>query len=363
MLRRKATAAREVRQARAMTVARALRIALARAADDVTGTALAVATVAEDDTTTDGVVEGLADGELILLLDGPDGAAGAMSLSFAVASGLVEAQTTGRVGQRPPDPRPPTRTDAAILSPLVDTMMTRLEQAMGEHEAPVPLAGYRFGAMMENARLLGLSLDAPEYRRFELKVDLEGLRQGRIVLVLPSKLPEAAPPSVADPLAPDRADNPVLNDLPVQINAVLCRFSLTVDQLRRLAPGDTFPVPRNAIARSRLEAEPGVPLAEGRLGQLDGYRAIRLTLEVEGAEDAEEPAPFAPADIGAPEAGPARSAPPVTLPDPVAEPLPDLPEVPDLPDLPDLGDLPGFGNAEEEGEYDLPPLPRVSGLD
>ncbi|WP_160382182.1 FliM/FliN family flagellar motor switch protein [Pseudooceanicola pacificus] len=364
VLRRKASVAREVWQARAMSPAKALKLALARAADDVLDLPLAVASVAEEEVARDDLVQAMTDGDLLILLDGPDGATGALSMAFPVMSGVVEMQTMGRVGPRPAEPRPATRTDSAIAAPLVDAMLERLEETMQGQEGAAHFRGYRFGVMLDNLRMLTMALEGADFRRYAMQVDLAGQRQGAMVLCLP----------ICDP-APDRAEGAaeegdirglgaVVMEAEARLDAVLWRIRMPLAEAGRLQPGDLLEIPRSALADTALVSGQKGRVAEGRLGQINGFRAVRLT------EGGSRGGPVDPAArAGAEEAGP---VPPGLPPDPPAYPLPDpMPRMADaveddpMDDLPDLDDLPGLGGfdlSEEEGMEDLPPLPDLSDL-
>ncbi|MDO8882724.1 MAG: flagellar motor switch protein FliM, partial [Pseudotabrizicola sp.] len=57
---------------------------------------------------------------LILMLEGPEEGLGLLILSPDLLTALIEVRTLGKCGTQAPDPRKPTRTDAAMVSPLAD---------------------------------------------------------------------------------------------------------------------------------------------------------------------------------------------------------------------------------------------------
>src|SRR6056297_2483640 len=134
VIRRKTRAAREGADPRVLSPVRALRLALARAADTLYELPLVVAPV-EQRRVAAGEVESALDGEgLCLLLDGAEGARAAMRMCPAFVSALIEVQTTGRVRPGKVRPRPPTRTDAAMVAPLVDALLAGFDAGMGSGE-------------------------------------------------------------------------------------------------------------------------------------------------------------------------------------------------------------------------------------
>ena len=171
VLRRKATAAKEVWQARAMSPTKALRLAFARAADDLWDLAVAASGIAFAEESQEKVIESLPDDGLLLMLEGAEGLIGAAHLPFPVVSGLIEAQTVGRVNAAAPAPRRGTRTDAAMVAPLIDDVMRRFDDLMAEEGGSPWVAGFQYATMVESPRMLSLALKATDFHvvRFSLE--------------------------------------------------------------------------------------------------------------------------------------------------------------------------------------------------
>lgn len=132
-LRRKAMIARHEQDARMMSPLRALRLAAEKAADESFSLVLSVQPIARSETDHAGLLEQIPDGVLLLLLDGPDGRVGVMTLDAALLAALIEMQTVGQVLARPLRDRPLTRTDAAMAAPLVDGVLLRISQHLADH--------------------------------------------------------------------------------------------------------------------------------------------------------------------------------------------------------------------------------------
>ncbi len=277
-LRRKARLARDEHDARAMSVTRALRLAVEKAADDDLSMPLAVQGlqhVAQDHA---GLLGMLQAESLLILLDGPQGARGAVMLDIGVIASLIEAQTMGQVQKRPAAARPLTRTDAAMAAPLVDSVMIRLAAHLGDHADYIWACGFRFGVMMEDRRSLGLALSAPDFHVYEMTLDIgPGARTGAMLLALP----------VAEPATHD-ADDPAqararkqfqgrVLEASVRLDAVLCRIALPLDRISQLMPGDLLPLPRDAMRSIALEGPGRRQMATAQLGKCNGMRALRLS--------------------------------------------------------------------------------------
>lgn len=342
-----------------MSPAKALRRALSRAADVLWDLALVTHGVGQEMADQDGVVEMLPANTLLLLLDGPDGALGLAMVDREVMTGVIEVQTLLQVTQMPVEERPLTQTDAAMVAPLIDATMERLARYLDGHPLQPQFEGFCFGAMIEDARTVGLLLDAASYRSFRVSVDLAlGRRRGELLFVLPDR-PHAGE---AGPDAEGGDDTPGPHErkmklLPVQMDAVLCRLSLPLGAAQRLKPGDLLPLPPEALDGVAFVAGSGAAVAGGRLGQMNGMRAVRLAWP-EGAPQA-----MAAPDPEGHAAAPESPAPPLPVAaEEEATPAPVLAQedvAGDLPDLPpmefDTGDFsfdPEPAEAGEEAEED-----------
>ncbi|SDH64275.1 FliM/FliN family flagellar motor switch protein [Alloyangia pacifica] len=330
VLSRKADAARRVFEARAMSPAKALRRALSRSADVLWDLALVAKAVDQEHLDQDGVVAQLPPEALLLLLDGPEGVVGFVTLERDLVVGLTEVQTMLQVTQMPADPRPFTATDAAMAAPLLDATLERFARFLEDHPLRAQIEGFRFGAMLEDARAAGMLLDAPGYMMFRTTLDLAlGRRRGELRLFLPERpgARRAAPPGQPG------AHEQKMELLPAQMQAVLGALRLPLGRVQALQPGDLLPLAPEVLERVTFYTGPGTPVAGGRLGQMNGMRAVRLTWP-RGAGSGEGRGP-----VGTLRPSPAE---PRAVTDAMAEPQEvEFDEMasglPDLPDLPDPG--------------------------
>ncbi|RII37799.1 FliM/FliN family flagellar motor switch protein [Pseudooceanicola sediminis] len=384
VLRRKAVAAREVYQARAMSPEKALRLALSKSADDLLDLPLVVMSTEYEFIAAEALSAMLSDEELLMLLDGHGGTAGAVSLDLQATSALVEQSTMGRVSPLAADPRATTATDAALVAPLLDDVLLRAAMMLEGDPAADWLTGYCFGVRIENKRLLGLALRATDFHVFRIQIDLAGLKQGRILLALPDR--EAIPDEAALQEGADRDRSNIsaaVMSAPAVIDAVLHRLSMPLAQVTRLKPGDMIPISREALSSTRLETGRGQCLGKVRLGQVNGFRAVRLTMdglaEARSAIEAGEGDGLGTSAFGGgrglgADADDADELPMLgglpgadDLPDPgdfsadaavgetETDDLPalgDFPAMGDLPDLPDLSDLPELSGGDDTDEED-----------
>ncbi|MBS0126740.1 FliM/FliN family flagellar motor switch protein [Aestuariicoccus sp. KMU-90] len=259
-----------------MSPAKALRRALSRAADVLWDLALVGQSVQIDMRDQDGVVGGLGQDTLIVLLDGPEGAIGLAEIDRQVLTGLVEVQTIQQVTTMPVEDRPLSPTDAAMVAPLIDNALERFAAYLDQNPLRLQVEGYRFGAMMEDARGVGLLLDAPAYRAFRVELDLAlGRRRGVVTLILPDR-PQRQAQAEAQQGRPGPHEDAMLR-VPVRLDCALARLVIPLSQAERLRPGDLLPLPSPAAAEAELRSARGEVVARGRLGQMHGMRALRIT--------------------------------------------------------------------------------------
>lgn len=317
---RMARAARAEFDARRMSPAKALRLSLERAGDRLFGLALSVATLEQRRVGRDALKGEIDPDSLIVLLDGAGGARGAAVFDRPLVQALIEVQTTGRLRPGPPPMRPFTATDAAMTAALIDAVMAGFEDQRGAQQtgppdgqggiAPPP-DRLRFGDRIADARALALTL-APggaDLDLFRFTIDIaHGASAGTLTLMLPRPAPEPAARGGAGSAAGTFDMAAAAMAAPVTLDAVLDRLHLSLAEVGALRPGMVLPLGPAAIGRTELVAAGGHVGARGRLGRINGFRAVRL------------------ADLTAPEHGaavPARAA--ITAP---APPMPRSPEGP-----------------------------------
>lgn len=271
-----------------MSPVRALRLAAEKAADEDIALVLGVRAVTRQMLDHAGLIAEAPDDALLLLLDGPDGAVGVMMLDPATIAAVIEMQTMGQVLARPLRDRPLTRTDAAMAAPLVDGVLRRFSRNMADQPDSYWTSGFQFGAMIDDRRSLGLALLAADYHLFRMELDLgSALRQGVLNLALPVRANPDQPRQDAANAAASLQFQKRVMTAPVRLDAVLCRLSVTLQDLGQLKVGDLLPVPPEALREVSLEAVGRRRVATGRLGQLDGMRALRLNLnEAASPQDA-----------------------------------------------------------------------------
>ena len=267
---------------------RAWRIALARAARDGLHVALEVTGLRLDRRSLGEVMEMPPDRALIAVLEGPGDALGAIVLSPAVLTGMIEAQTIGRVKAGDVVARKPTRTDAAMVAGVIDAALAGLEEALAEEADLVWAGGFRYASFLDDPRPLGLILEDAPFKVLRAEISLAGgLRTGEIVLALPAAGRGIRPVEKPGDLVEDHGPaftqglaERVVGSLS-RLDGVLARLTLPLTEVMGLVEGSVLVMPQAGLDRISLEGLDGRRVAEGRLGQNRGMRAVRLN---EGAK-------------------------------------------------------------------------------
>ncbi|MEL7013966.1 MAG: FliM/FliN family flagellar motor switch protein, partial [Pseudomonadota bacterium] len=293
VIRKKALSGREDFDARAMSWSKAARVSLERISDRLFGLRLSVRTVEQVNKTLSELRDVVSGDRLIMLLDaygdfsGDDAQAGvsgraAVILDRGLVQTLVEVQTRGRITEAELEDRPFTQTDAAVTAQLIDPVLASVDEMMATTpQSPDPLR-LRFGDKVEDGRALLLALEAPDYIVFRISLDIEaGMRSSEVLLAIPEDMLRPPPPA-KDPTDTD-ADAFDLSAMalsaPIALNAVIARVKVPLSRVSALKPGDTLAVERSALTTTELIGSKGFLLGKVTLGQMNGFRAVRLAPE------------------------------------------------------------------------------------
>lgn len=275
-----------------LTPARVVGTAVARAADRLYSLGVHPIEVRPGAISAAELPELLPENALLSVLQGPGDSVGVIALDAQAVAALIEIQTIGRVTARPVPHRALTRIDAMLCADFIDAFLADLSSDAVGIEGLDGTPVYHFANHLADPRPLGLIMEDRPCLSLAMRLRLGGdeTRIGTIFLALPQselapRIPAprarlAAPASA--PVAPpaggavgSTAAGPVL-DAPVTVVGVLCRRTMSLRELRSLAPGSILPLPRLDLSQTRLETGWGQLLAVGKFGEAQGCHAIRL---------------------------------------------------------------------------------------
>lgn len=370
-LRRKAGTGRAPSDGAGMTPAKAFRLAVSKAAEVELGLAARALAIKEEQLNQPQLLDTL-DGEaLLLLLEGPHDARGVAIFDIQALSALIEVQTLGNVLASEAANRRPTLIDSAMCEAVLNRVLEEFEEHLVDTAAADWAMGFRFGKRISSLRLLGLALVDIPYRLFHLPLDLsDGAKQGLLQIVLPAQGVRLQPSGAGGDGGWTQAMENVVGDSHVDITGVLHRVEKSLSEVQAMVIGDLITVPQSAISNISMEGSDGCVVGGARLGQQNGFRAMRVSASNTGLPSTPNPAAdlpeldSAPMDLAAemPDAMPAAM--PSALDDAVgadAFPAMDI-GMPDMDamagvapmgDLPDLPDLP-MATAPVDGGDDIP---------
>lgn len=354
--------------------AKSLRLALAKAGQSVLSQVVDGSGVEEMRVSLEKISDTLPKGGLTMMLFGPEDGRGLISMDSSMVCAITEGLTTGRISSGDAAEREPTHTDALLCQRFVVTLLTVFAARLVGHPAADWATGFVPEDPVDDLRRLPILMDDEPYRVLTISTDFaSGQRTGQMALVLPwdgrHDNPKKAKQKVQEEeKAQEWSSSMEQAVMPaeVELEAVLYRITLPLSTISSFEPGTEIPIPRRAIAEVSLEDGNDERVGIVRLGQSQGFRAIR----VEQAALRKDLSPLTDLD-GAPVMSGAKAPP--SLADAMAQDpglagaagLPSLPaldlddedvdmpafdgELPALPDLPDID-----GEGEEVG--DLPPL-------
>jgi len=174
-----------------------------------------------------------------------------------------------------------------MAAPFIDAVLAAFDaQLLHEIEGYIPVA-MRFGDRMEDARVLGLALEGSQYDLFRVTLDVaQGAKTGVVTLILPQRKTVVAKDE--DAQSGDARSFASLEknalEATATLDAVLARVSLPLRDICALKPGMTLPLPRDCLAEAELYAPRKHLVAEVRLGQMNGLRAVRISIEGDQGE-------------------------------------------------------------------------------
>ena len=284
IIRKKLTASKVDRAEGGPGADRAWRVSLARAVQDHLKLSLDVRSLTIERRSLAELAELIPERALIAILEGPAEGLGAIIVSQPVLTGFIEAQTIGRLRSQEIVPRKPTRTDAAMVATVVDAALEGLETQLAEEADLVWAGGFHYASFLDDPRPLVLLLEDAPFKLLRAEVALGGgVRVGQILLAVPAEGRGRQPASAEDTPAIEH-HGPAFStllaekvmDAQARVDAVLARVTLTLGQVMGLEVGAVLPLGEAALDAIRLEGLDGKHVADGKLGQNRGLRAIRI---------------------------------------------------------------------------------------
>lgn len=262
---------------------------------------------------------------LPILLESGAGAA-LFVLDGALIDGLIEQQLLGNVLPTERLDRPVTKIDAGLSEGFVQNALAAISA-----EASGQLSGLQMTRVEQDRAALRLALGEGHYDILEAHIDMgPGIKTGRFELWVPA-IKQAKTRGGKSGINAGMLE--VMQTCEIELEAWLDGCNASAQTLMELEVGSVLSVPRAALAQVGIRDCNGNPFAQAKLGQLDGFRAVRLT-RVHGKIPAEA------TSKAVPDKKPAST---IALADPVSKEAPALLE-------------PEFEDVSDGGAGKLPPV-------
>lgn len=268
-----------------ISIERTMQTVAAKVADRSCGLILKVVEIEEKKRARDPMVEHLSEDDLIILLRNEAGILGAALFDIQVVSGMIEAQTYGVVSEGAAPYRKPTRTDAAVVEGFLNALLFEMDQVLEGFARAKNICGFEARMAMTGPRALGLALEDEPYQLFELGLDLgQGAKTGKLTLIFPLAISEeTAPEIVAEEESWGAGLAQAVGAAQTELDVVLYRLMLPLAEMGTLQVGQEIALPMTAVGEMELIDSKGTTVAIGGLGQLNGMKAIRISIRSSGA--------------------------------------------------------------------------------
>lgn len=261
-----------------MSSARAVGIAVSRAADRAVGLRLTVTDVAQSTGGLDLLDGGLSDTHILIRLRRGDTTVGVMAVDPQMRAAAIEIQTMGRVSNAMAVERAPTGTDFMMLDPLINNVLLHLAQLPLQDDLSGWVDQITVAGVFDDLRATKLGLEDGVYQCVQIDLDLvPDQRKGKIMICLPQP-DHAHVVAVADGdhIAWDVMMRATVNKAPATLLAQLHRLPMSLRQVKAMKQGDVIPLSGANVGSVQLYAPGGVAIGKARLGQAGGMRAVRL---------------------------------------------------------------------------------------
>ncbi len=262
-----------------MSPAKALQLAVTRGSERLAGLSANVSAFSEEQLSLADIVRALEEPHIIHRTKGPGGAEGLALWDAAAISALSEHMITGRMMSAPAGARQPTPTDAAVVNGLLCKILELFDQGLAQVDDVPPVRGFRPMAVFKDGRAVSMAFDEMSYRKYLISLDLgNGARTGTLSLIFPWQQMNSASAESGSGSKWKRDWHRNVNDSCVPVEAILHNISMPIHEIEKMKVGSLIPVPIETIAKVSVKGTDGRSVAVGRLGQCNGFRAVRIAI-------------------------------------------------------------------------------------
>ncbi len=231
---------------------------------------------------------------------GPQGGPGMAVVSHTMIQAIVELRTVGHTTNVQTEDRITSVTMAKLVHDYLDAVLMDLSEQMKVVSGEEWVLSQRLGEPIFDLHKLPLEVPDIELRmlRAEVSFGRDGPRS-EIALILPASPATSGSVDLGNQTVAagrrwrNRLETTV-KDAKVNVDGILSRQQLSVDQVRGLAVGGLIPLPEDAHNNIRLEGIDGGLIGIGSIGMVGRSKAIRFRgfeghLDDTDIPDAKEP--------------------------------------------------------------------------
>lgn len=261
----------------------ALRLAISRAGRQALDADLLAEDISfEQIPGAESLVDPLAEFALVGKLVSASEDAGIVAADRHAVAAITSLRTTGHLPSYVPE-RGASIVESALAQPLLTGIVTAWAMALeADKDADARLIhGYHAAGKAQSVRSLAMSIPQGALNLYRVDLAFGGSAKGKLVFAFPTerllhKSPTAPEKQARDPKVWTQHFSDELREAPTRVDAILLRRAMSVTDLRGLHVGQLLAIPQTALNTVTLVGTQGAIIGHGRLGQLSGYRAIRL---------------------------------------------------------------------------------------
>lgn len=261
-----------------LTSSRAVRLALTKSANDTVGLSLSVTSVAEEVRPLDDMLDALPAGLMLMRLERQGQLTGLIALDMQLRAAVLEMETMGTLSAQIAEDRAPTRTDKTLCDPMVAAFLRAFPEAVRGTSVDGWGGGVTHQDRITDTRAAGLMLDDREYRVVQMNVQLGPEdRQGILLMALPLvDVPETVDAPIASKPDWDSHFPDLVAESAATLTALLHRFKTPLAAAQAMQVGTIVPLTGCNVNSVKMVALDGQVVAQAKLGQSGGMRAVRL---------------------------------------------------------------------------------------
>ena len=215
---------------------------------------------------------------MLELLESSANNSGFVALDQAALSNLVTFQTLGCILPDLSQSRKATLTDAALIAPLVEQTMQKLQNTgPNDFDLGQP-THYRFSQMLTDAHRVSLAMQSEQFIIYYMDLAMgDSQNPAKMLMAFPA-IEHNYFYKAAVATQKRETSQQVFLSLPAQLNAELHCFRFAWSELSQLKVGAHLFLPDTALDNIHLKAAHSSEFISAKLGRLAQFRAVQVDI-------------------------------------------------------------------------------------